>query len=438
MFKKFLKVAIAVSFFFTLQGLFAQDGARKIISYKEALRIYHSSSNDVKIARINKSISKRDASVASSWIPSISVSSALATGAKSFSNKTDWNWSDYPTLNANASFSLNASSFTKIFSSIVQGELSDFTYDSTIKNLDMALYNTYSSLIASIEAVNVAEKSFENAKQILDNTQARFDSGLVSSLELMNARLAYSKSESNCVSLRKTRNNVYITLKNMLGLDYDFDVEEMNELAFLDLPSASELYKKYLTTNSTLRQLDLTNRVTNNAFVTATTASLLPTFTAALSYTYDKNSVALGRDNNLSFALQGTLSLDGFIPGTSTWQNICNAKDRSDIAKLNLETGYSTFRKEIEGNIDNIILLEASYISALQQVEYASESYRLTKDAFDKGSVSMNTLSTSMETLLGAEVSLISANLNYKSAVYSFAVYLGDSFENFVKTYRRQ
>ena len=419
------------------QNIFAQDD--KVISYKKALEIFHSVSNDIKVAQINKNISKRDANAYSSWIPSLSVSSNLVQGAKEFKKdaESSWNWSEHPTFSAGATLAVSAANFTTIIQSQIQNELASFTYDSTIKNLDLALYNTYASLVACKESVNVGKKSLENAKIVYNSTQARFDAGLVSSLELMNAKLTLSRAESNLLNLESARNNVYITLKNMLKVDYDFDVDEMNGLVFLSLPESDELYQKYLLKNDTIKGLSISKKANEIASCALATVNMLPSVAANLNYTYNQNSIAVLK-NNLSFTLLAQWKLDGFIPGTNAFTTISNAKDRERIASLNYEAGFSTYKSELERNIDNIAFLEASYNTSFSQLNFAKENYMLTKDAYDKGVVDMSRFSTALESLLNAEVGLISANVNYKKAVYSFASYLGENVENFINTYKKR
>lgn len=435
--KKF--ISLTTLFFLVVLSAFAaeKEGARKLITFSQAKEIFHRANTDIKVAEIDKKIALRSASAAPSWIPSLAVSSSIKSGAMSLTpSKTDWTWSEKSSIAASANLSVGASNFTSIFSSIIQSNLAEYTYDTTISNLDMALYVSYASLASAIEALSSARKSLEIAKQAEENTQKKFDSGLASSLELMNAKLSCAKAESNFVSLQNTRNKAYYNLKNMLKVDYDFDISDINDIAFVNLPDASQLYKKYLSSNSTIRPLSIAYKANELGYKATALAYRLPTFTAALNYQYGPRN-ALGFDDSMSFALNASMSLDGFIPGTSAWNSINKAKDEFKASGLKLEDGFYSYREKLSENIDNINLLETKYTSSLRQLELASESYRLTKDAYDKGSVSMTQFDQAMENLLGAEVALIGANLDYKTAVYKFAVYLGEDFDKFVETYRK-
>ena len=417
----------------------------RTISYSDALAILKSDSADYKVAEINKRISNRTAvsSAAGMWIPSISLSSNLVSVSGSDGRTENFSTTTLgPDFSASLNLGINATNIINFISMDIQKALAEFSYDQTIKSLEKALFSTYWGLASALDAYKTGQETYEYAKKTLENTEAKYNAGLASSLDLMNARLTFAKQESSLISLENTVENTYLTLKAMLNVKEDFNIEESRGVAFVDLPETMDLYNKYLSSNNTIKQLQLTYDTSKTSYDALNYGSRIPSFNARLAYGYSHKEAlgtgGTGYYNSLNFGITASLGLDGFIPGTTTFKNIQNAKDNTEIAKLNLDKGYNTYRQSIESYINTIENAESSYVSSLNQAEYAEESYRLSEDAYNNGKISMQEFSNALNTYLQAKVSVLNNSLTYSNAVYSLANYLGVDYDTFIREYGRE
>ena len=133
--------------------------------------------------------------------------------------------------------------------------------------------------------------------------------------------------------------------------------------------------------------------------------------------------------------MAASLGLDGFIPHTSTYNSISEANAKAEIAKLNLSAGYDSYRREIESGIRNLEALEAACEVASLQVEYASESARLSADAYQNGKITSQSYADALNAMLQAEVSLANSEFDYQNSAYSLSIYLGEDYESFMARY---
>ncbi len=427
---------------------FAQDALKSgipLMTHAEALRRVKEDSNEVRIAEISKIAAKDEAIGAevSGLIPSISVTGSLVGLQKILTASVDnlliERWSD-PSVTATASLTFGSTAITSFITSAIKKKLADFTYDNTVANLEKAVSSAYWGVSAAQEALLAAEDSLSVSQEALKNVQARFDAGLASSLDLMNAKLMVANAESAVMKCKKAKSTVYLTLKSLVDADYDFKVERLIEIDLLELPSADRIYNKYLATNSTLRQLALTRDIANSVYDAVNIGTRTPKVTVGVGYRYGPPSTnEYGTTYDVfQFSVNASLSLDGFIPYTTAYNNITKAKHEAHIARAKFDAGYQTYRKDVESNIEEIDILGKAYEAAKIKAEYAKEALRLSKDAYDSGKISVHDYMNSIDSDFLARSALLAAMLDYRNAVFSFSVYLGQDYHHFISDYIRK
>ena len=432
MFKKML--IIAAFFLLCLSSVFSENNEKRTISYDEAFALFHERGSELKIADLNRKMSKRDEAV-SLWLPSLNVSGTLMSGSGSYTpNTIDWNWSNVR-IGGTLSLSIGAANFINSINRTLAQSVADYNYEKTASSLEQTFFTLYWSVSSAKSAAMNAQNSFDVAKEVLLQTEERYDAGLVSSLELMNAKLSAANAQQTVVELESAYTSAYLTLKSMIKEDEDFEIEEIKAPAFVSFPAVDDLYMKFLSSNQTVKTLSYTYKTSKNNASSAKYASLLPSFTFSLGYNYAKDLIAGVADDSMTFSINAALPLDGYFPGTATNATIQKAEDARKIAKLNLDEGYRTFRNDIEKNINSIQSLEMAYKTSVEQMELAEESYKLSKESYDNGKLTMSEYDKAQNALLGARLALLNANVNYQSALYKFAVYLGIEYEQFMKSF---
>lgn len=424
----FLLFALVVSSF-----LFASE--KKVLTYEEALQIAHTNSAMYKIADITRDNTILSSSLYKDWIPQIGLSSSLYNGSMtSIGPLADnvWKTNAANTLNFGLSLSLTLSA-SKIFDIVGWGatkENANATYAKTTQGYDTNVYQAYWGLKSYMLSEEVAKASYENAKTVKENVEKKYEAGRVSSLDAANARLSLSKSESTLLSATANKNQALITFKNLIGYGEkdDFELEDVKEPKELELPPSAVLYSQYIDKSYDVRVARANEKSASTTASSIAWSSRTPNISASLGWgvaSTDSNFTPSKYTDNLSFSVTASMALDGFIPGTSTYTNIKTAENAASIARLNRENTENTLLSNIESALGSVSSSFSSYNSAKLTLSSAEESYRLTKDAFDNGKVSMESYMNAETSLLNAKLGVISQNMAYMVSLQNLATTLG-------------
>lgn len=439
--------------FLTSFSLFAEGGAR-VLTYDDALKLAHSSSALYKIASLQKDNTILNANVSKDWIPSIGLQSNLYTGSmQSFGPNTSLGgsttplntWTTIPanTLNLNLSLglTLSAGKFANIGKLGATKESANATYDKTLQTYDANVFASFWGLKSAELQERAAELSYNSAKQTYDNTLLKYNAGRVSSLDKANAALSLSRSETSLINARTTTETARISFKTLIGYDgqIPFTLEAVPESIKLDLPDTETLYNEYLNTSYDIKMARASEKSSQSSVDSAKWSSYVPSITAQLGWgvnTNDTNFTPNQYKDSLSFALVGSWSLDGFIPGTTTYTQIKALEYAKDIATLTRENTERNFMATVEEARGTVNSNYESLKSAALTLENAEESYRLTKESHDNGKSTMESLMNAETTLLSARTALISANMTYMLSEHNLATTLGITLSELQAKYR--
>lgn len=428
--------------------MFAAEGARTL-SYQDALNLAKANSPDYKIADITKQDSILNSSIAKDWIPSISLSSGLYSGGIQLfgpelgAKRGEWHTNSSSSLNLSLglNFSLSASKFFDFSKQSATKESAEAVYNKTIQNYDSNVFATYWGLKSYELAVEAAQTTYDSAKSTYDNVIQKYNNGMASSLDKANAELSLSKAEASLISAKTYAEKQKIALKTTIGYDgqMPFVLDDVPEAVELELPSAEKLYNEYLNTSYDIRMYRASENSVKANLDSVKWSAYTPTLNLGVNYSIlagDDRFIPSDYRDNLGISVSASMSLDGFIPGTTTYNTIKSLNNNAKIATLQRQKAESNLLASIE---DALGTLKANYESlktAEITLKTAEESYKLTKDSYDNGKSTMESLMNAESTLLNAKTNLISSNMSYLISEQTLATTLGITVEELEQKYK--
>ena len=434
-------------------ALFAEGGAR-VLTYNDALKLARGRSELYKIATIQKDNTILNANVSKDWIPLIGLSSSLYTGQlQSFgplspmsTGLTELNkWTTVPSNSLNFKLSLglqiSGGKFANIGKAAATKDSATATYNKTLQGYDSSVFASYWGLKSAELAESAAEISYNSAKKTYDNTLLKYNAGRVSSLDKANATLSLSKSETSLINARTATLKQKVAFKTLIGYDgqIPFTLEAVPESIKLDLPDTETLYKEYINTSYDIRVARANEKSARSGADSVKWSYYVPTVSAGLSWgvnTSDSNFTPNQYRDNLAFSLTASLSLDGFIPGTTAYTQIKSAENSANIALLSRQNAEKNFLSSVEEARGAVNANYESLNSAYITLQNAEESYRLTKESYDNGKSTMESLMNAEAMLLNARTGLISSNMTYMLSQHTLATTLGITLDELQAKYR--
>lgn len=251
-----------------------------------------------------------------------------------------------------------------------------------------------------------------NAQENYENVRNKYDNGLVSEMELLQAEVNWKNKSPETTQARRNYEMGMIMLKNFAGIPVETGIKLDGDLEFhpampdsMDFPSILEKRPDF---NALLWEKNL--RETN---VRAQKSDFYPYLTGHFVYNYAASSdeFALDRENS-SYFVGVTMHVPVYLGGYRSAQV---QKARIDLNKSEIRMDKS--RDDILQNVKNIRLrLREAYsriLSAGVTRETAMRAFKIAQTSSENG------LATQLE-LKDARVQVEQAVLNYYVATYDY------------------
>lgn len=291
-------------------------------------------------------------------------------------------------------------------------KLTDFIYDASfqaIVNVAKTLF--YQTLLAE-KYWQVIKESEKNAHENYDNMKLKFENGVVSEFELLQAEVRWKNSIPETAKARRNHEMALNNLKNLAGIE----ISEPMELEgnFEDVPPMPEkmdfdtILKRRPDYNAQLWEEKL--RQTN---VKVKKAAFFPTLTGSLVYAFTAQSDywKIEQDNGLLMAGL-SLSLPIFTGG---YRHSEIQKAKVELVKTQLNIDKS--KEKIYNEISNIYLqLEEAYeriTSAETILKTAEKAFKIAENTAQSG------LATQLQ-LKDARVGFDQAKMNHYAALFDY------------------
>ncbi|MBK7979524.1 MAG: TolC family protein [Ignavibacteriae bacterium] len=306
----------------------------------------------------------------------------------------------------------NFSVFNAIKAAEQYQKLTDYIFDATQQGIINGSKKAFYQTLLLKKVLDVNNEASKNAEENYSNMKKKFDSGLASEFELLQAEVRYQNYLPLVSQSERNYNLALNSLKLLAGLKPQENFEIAGELEKIDekpqMMELNEVLAKRPDYNALLWEKNL--RETN---VDVEFSGHLPSLYASLAYQYSSQSDYFKFERENNYIIAGlTLNIPIFT-GWNTSAKVQKAKIEAEQSDLKL----SKTENEIYIQIKN---LDLKLKEAENRILSAETTFKIAKKAFDIAKISSeNGLATQLE-LKDASVGYDQAQLNYFAAIYEY------------------
>lgn len=333
-------------------------------------------------------------------------------------------------------FSLNGSlRYSDILSKYSDHQLALANYDSaqasaadTVLSTLSTAAKTYFQLLFIRDQIKTAYKNLESAKTIERITQSKVDAGVTTAVDALQQKIAVQERLNLIENLKQSELASKSSLALLLGRSVqNFDLEAIT-LEDVIVPAVQPGIPSELL----VRRPDLVEAEANlrgaNANVDLARLAFLP----AISLTASSNST----DSSLMQILKNP---DPIAITASLVQTIFDNGARvrnEERSRLALENSLLTYRKvvlrafnDVDVALGNIRLLDSQSKTAKQDLERATEAFRISEVQYREGVLNFQTLLSTQQTLYAVRDNYLRNKLSRLNAIVDFYQTLGGGWK---------
>ena len=311
--------------------------------------------------------------------------------------------------------------------------ISNLNFKSTVLTMILNVENTYFNLLYQREQLKVQEEELKQAQQLLDENTIRRQTGVLTDLDVMNARAGVAAAQNLVILDQQSVRNSEDSLLQLLG-----DREFKSAVGDIDFPDVGEPEVSFARSYKLAR-----DGGPNLAVAQAT----IDQFKLAALRAKRNILPALGVNGSLgysSFAPSAQQSVYGSWPGYNwtagvtlsiPWEMRANrAQYHTALSQVrSQEVAYDQADQTLVINVRAAVRAVETGIqsehSSAENTRFATKAYELTKAQFDAGLATSYLVLQSQNTLETARVSELQAKVNLLSAIANLRFLEGSSLQ---------
>jgi outer membrane protein TolC len=288
----------------------------------------------------------------------------------------------------------------------------DRQMDRTDQEIEFGVIRAYFAALLAAKQAEVAEQAEKTAQSILEQSQSRFDAGVVVESDLLTAKVRKAARDQELIAARNNLDLTRAELNTAMGVAADSVFEVVTVLSERALPSPvlMDLEKQALERRPDLASISA-QQVAQQQSVAIAKSSFGPRVNAFAGWELDNPTLFAGGGGNNwlgGVEVQFDLFQGGAKRAELSRQKALEEKDTamkqsaSDNVRLEVRKAYyqtDASRKQVE--------------VARAAIAQAQESLRINQDRYESGL-------TTMTDLLGAEESARRSQMDYYEAIYRF------------------
>lgn len=396
----------------------------------------------IDIKRGTISLNQKEREKNHSWnsvLPSVSVS---GTG----SDTATWKDSDTNTLSLqagiDASLTLDLGLADKIKKLKSDYEAQKITFDATVRSTESAVRQSFYNLLYLKEKWNSAQSTCDSYKRAYEQTQAKYNRGVASQIDLLQAQVNYESAKPDVDSAQNTYLNALISFADTVGFDLA-DGTRLELSGTLDVADSvkeinHEDIEKNLSNAPEIKALEANLKTAEEEKKSTRFSTLFPSLKLSGSFTPElwSKETKSGTETetpNWSASLGISLPIDSWIPGSAGRDKIAALDDTVKDYEIQLENKKKTVRTSAVEKLKDIELSKKTVEARKLNLSLAEQSYQMTEEAYNRGTKDLLTLQNSLDTLEKAQLQLKSEQYNLISNVLdlenSLGMNLGTYFE---------
>jgi len=283
-------------------------------------------------------------------------------------------------------------------------------------NMVNAIRKAYYGALMAKEVVQVYQENYDNAILNFNNINSKFEQGVVSEFDLIRADVNAKNIKPNLTQAQNAFNLATLSLKALMGVDMDQDINISGNLFAYEQSIYGELLRidTSLDNNSDLKKFDIQNEQLKKT-LELYKAQYLPTVAITGNYIY------MSMNNNFRFGdyrwnPYSTVGLSVSIPIFDGFRKINNVKQTKASMKQmewQREDIVRNLKLAINSNLNNMTNYVEQMFSTKDVFEQARKGYEISTKLYDTG----------MGTILdvnSAQLGLMQARLAFTQAIYNF------------------
>ena len=408
------------------------------VTLDEALESAAEHNTDLAAAKINLETAIRSSSLASSYIPDISIDGGFSVDGMSAFDST-WG-QNTGNLSLGISLDLGTDLITDGILKGLRKENAALDYLLSAESLEEAVVSAYWNLALSQSAVETARIAEEDSREALASVEDRYAAGSADELEWQEAKLAVLQYSTERQSYEDQLELAYTAFSELTGIEErGFDTEAIPEIPALSIPSMEELIaastENSLEIQSLRKQLEIAEAETLDARI----INQIPSVSLSASYRIGamdqlRRWEDFGNDRG-SVSIAFSIPVSSYIPGSSGYLAVKESEDAERIAALNLKAGQDDLRFALEEDITSFNQASRAVKMAMETRDTARRAYELRKERFDAGYETQDELSDARKNLLTAELDLSESRINQLLSLWSISFDTGMGIDEIISRY---
>lgn len=303
-----------------------------------------------------------------------------------------------------------------------QANASSQAYERTRAEIALQVAQQYFEVLRARALVKLQERVLERAKRLLEAAEAGYKAGTAAKLDVLRAQVQVRNAEVDLLAAQNQERVAMLTLRNLMGIgdDFAFDIAEPSKERY-EPPSLTECLAQALRQRPEVREAEWQRESAQVARQLAR-INALPVVNISGSYNRYPSTT---RITDKEWALNLIVSYPIF-DGGRVRAEFEQAKLQVEQADLNLKRTLDNIRLQVQQSYTNWQNAVERLSAAQEAVKEASETARLTEEAYKAGAVSLIDVITAQVSLAQAETQEIQARYDLYRAIYALRHALGE------------
>jgi TolC family type I secretion outer membrane protein len=311
-----------------------------------------------------------------------------------------------------------------------QANASFHAYERNRADIALQVAQQYLEVLRARALVKLQERVLERARRLLEAAEAGYKAGTAAKLDVLRAQVQVRNAEVDLLAAKNQERIAILTLRNLMGVsdDFAFDIAEPAEEPY-EPPSLIECLAQALRQRPEVKEAEY-QRESANIVKQLARISTLPIVNISGSYNRYPSTT---RITDKEWALNLIVSYPIF-DGGRVRAELEQAKLQVEQADLNMKRTFDNIRLQVQQAYSNWQNARERLSAAQEAVKEASETARLTEEAYKAGAVSLIDVINAQVALAQAETQEIQARYDLLRAVYALRHAVGEINQYFAQT----
>lgn len=303
-----------------------------------------------------------------------------------------------------------------------QANAASLAYERTRADIALQVAQQYLEVLRARALVKLQEQVLERAKRLLEAAEAGYKAGTAAKLDVLRAQVQVRNAEVELLAAQNQERLALLTLRNLMGVsdDFVFDVAEPADEPF-NPPPLTEALAQALRQRPEVREAEW-QQESANALKQLARINTLPIVNISGSYNRYPSTT---RITDKEWAVNLIVSYPIF-DGGRVRAELEQAKLQEEQAALNLRRTLDTVRLQVQQAYTNWENALQRLSAAQAAVKEASETARLTEEAYKAGAASLLDVINAQLALAQAETQEVQARYDVRRTIYAFRHAVGE------------